>query len=175
MALDMVKKVQPSPIIARCIWALMAAVHAPALIGVWRSYITSGFAPDRAAGCVVLTLSMIFFVLKVRGIGFLRFRVGKRAWVAMILTVALIHVDAIRPERQHTFRTETAVLFATTSIIVGLTRIPPAFRAAGTRHVSSTDPRSSTLRSAGTVWLGKSRPHCRVLAEHLFILRGPPA
>lgn len=160
------------PITLRCIWALLAAIHAPALLEVWRTCFTSSVSGDRLGACFALTLSMVFFALKVMDVTFLRLRPGMRSWIAMSLAVALIHLDVIRPDGQVVFSSETAIILATTSAAAILPRL---LRASAFPGTSSTNTGKLSLRTCGTIWLDEHLPHCPVLSDRLFLLRAPPA
>ena len=82
-------------LLPRCLWAVMAAAHTPALLSVWESFITSGFDVARLGGCIALSLTMLFFGLKIYGVTFLRIRSRPRSWVAMSLVVVLVHLDVL--------------------------------------------------------------------------------
>ena len=161
--------------LSRGFWLLMGAVHAYALWASWRSFLSS--APDGAGldGCLTLTLSMVFFALKVGGASFLEFRGGRRAWVAICLLVAVVHIDCVDPSLTGALSDDATDLLATTMLIGGLTRAPETTRNALDRVVSLYPPWGLTDRSGEVVWLDTYRPRCLVLASHLFLLRAPPA
>ncbi len=159
----------------RAFWLLMGLAHAPALISAWRSLVAGGFAAESFGGCVLLTLSMLFFALKLRDVPYLRFRTDRRSCVALCIVVALLHTDAIVSDDNPTVIPECTALVVTTwlSTQLPLTRRMSALLP--TRVVSVLGHGDPVTSATGTVWLGASRPHCWVLGLHVFSLRAPPA
>ncbi|MGD2111701.1 MAG: hypothetical protein PVI86_20180, partial [Phycisphaerae bacterium] len=82
-----------SQTLTRAFWASMGIVHASALFSAWRSFLAGGEEASSLAGCLALSLSMVYFVLKVCGVTFLPFKPGRRGWVAAGLLVVMIHAD----------------------------------------------------------------------------------
>lgn len=163
-----------APVFSRGVWVLMLLTHAMPLYKVWKAFISSGFSPSHLGGCVALSIAMLFFVLKLKGVPCLRFRSGWQSWVAICLVIGIIHVDCIRAENSGTFAEECTVILATATLVSVLTKLPRACGAALGRHARTVNRRSSQSRSAETVWLDVDRPRCWVLSERLFLLRAPP-
>ncbi len=164
-----------NPMLSRCFWALMGVMHAAALFASWRSVFEAGGGASGLTGCFTLTLSMLFFLLKVGGVSFLRFRPSRRALVVACLLVAWIHVDCFDPNLKASLTGNGTDLVATTILVSGLTRVPKATRSVLERHLAPLRVQGTTRRSGETIWLDDSRPCCWVLASHLFRLRAPPA
>ena len=158
----------------RGFWALMGIMHAPALAGAWRSCIDTGVTLELLGGCLAITASMLFFVLKFWGVSFLRFRADRRSWLAMLLAVGLIHLNCLRPVFNHADGADYAAIVITVSVVAGVTEVCRTYRKSSVRAKASRRS-DSTARFAGTVWLDAWRPHCWVLASYLFRLRAPPA
>jgi len=161
-------------VLSRGVWVLMLLTHAMPLYKVWKSFIASGFSPAHLGGCVALSIAMLFFVLKLKGVSCLQFRSGWQSWVAILLVIGIIHVDCIRPEVNRTFAVECSVVLATATLVSVLTQFPRACGAALGRRTRTIERRPSQGRSAETVWLDVDRPRCWVLSERLFLLRAPP-
>ena len=161
-------------ILSRSFWALMGAVHASALVSALKACIGSGTELKGLGACITLSIAMLFFLLKFGGVSFLRFRTGKRACVAICLTVALIHIDCIQPSLEGTLASDCTAILATTTLACGLTRVPQTVRAALARSAGVSKPSASAKRSNEVVWLDGFRPRCWVLAARLFLLRAPP-
>lgn len=159
----------------RGFWALMLLAHTPALISAWRYCFTDGLKPELVGGCVVLTASMIFFVLKLRGVGWLRFHTDRHSLVAVCLVMTLIHLDCIRPGLRSEVVSKCAVILATTTAVVVAPRLVRLARSAAGRGGASAKSRPFNGQSPHDAWLGAFEPHCWVLAANLFRLRGPPA
>lgn len=156
-------------------WLLMLGAHTPALIGAWRSLGASGGTVGRVGGCIVLTLSMAFFALKVRDIALLRIRPDRRTWVAIFLVVALLHLDAINASHNVAIAPEYTLLVAGTLAACKAISVFRRHRQARPHSASSSVHLSSLMRSADTAWFDTFRPRCWVLAFRAFELRGPPA
>ncbi len=158
----------------RCAWFGMMAAHVPALVGTWRSLIADGFATEHLGGCVALSLAMLFFVLKLLGTAWLRFPVDRRAWVAMGMIVAMIHVDCIRANSDDAAARQLAVVVAVTILIADPMRVARALGAAFTNLRPTGADNPLACRAGHTVWLDLFLPHCWVLRFHCRIPRSPP-
>ncbi len=159
----------------RAFWLLMLVAHAPAGLGAWRSVIAGGLEPERLGCCIVLTLSMVFFALKLRDVAFLRLRTDRRALVVFCIVVALLHVNVIRPHSDATVAPQCVALVATTWLLAGL---PSTRRVLKVARVHLAQTRKHCLPNspfADSVRLDLFSPHCWVLAFRLFCLRAPPA
>ncbi len=155
-------------------WLLMLAGHTPALVGAWRSFVVNGLAVERLGGCVLLTLTMVFFALKARDIALLRFRSDRRSWVAIVMVVALLHLDVVRTGDDPTLVPQYTTLIATTWLAVKICLVRRHLRPVLMSATSTPVHLSSLMRSADTAWLDAFRPRCWVLAFRLFLLRAPP-
>ncbi len=164
-----------SPGFGQALWATMVAAHAPAVVAAWRTFITGGFALEHVGGCVGLSLTMLFFGLKLCRVRWLQLRAGRRAWVGWCLIVALIHVDCIRPGLDQSTKQQCVIVLATTALVAGLTRASKTLKAAPAHATTSRTCRPPITGSDNTIWLGVFRPHCWVLASRLIIPRPPPA
>ncbi|MBU0717389.1 MAG: hypothetical protein KJ749_04000 [Planctomycetes bacterium] len=163
------------PTLRRGFWLLMGVMHAFALFAAWRSFFEGSGETSRLIGCFTLSLSMLFFVLKVYDVSFLRMRPTKGAWVAACLLVAWIHLDCVNPDVAASLSGNGTDLLATTVLLGGLTRVPEAARAMIKRRVSAAVLGNPNGHSRGTVRLDDSKPCCWVLASRLYLLRAPPA
>ncbi len=78
----------------RGFWLAMLAAHGPAAAAAWLRLATAEGAvdPARIAG---LSLSVLFFLLKLWDVRWLRFRPGWRTMVALTLVVGVIHLDVL--------------------------------------------------------------------------------
>ncbi len=156
-------------------WALMGAMHAPALIASWQAYLESHGTTAELLGCVGVTASMAFFIAKLCGVRFLRIRPGKRGIVAICLIVALLHVGCLDSEPGMTFAAECATVLATATLIGCLAQaarvLSEVLRRRGLCHKSYRPGQRFDLTASHDGF----RPHCWVLAYRLFGLRAPPA
>lgn len=158
----------------RAVWLLLGLAHAPALLNVWSRLFASGFAAEHLTGCAGLTLSTLFFALKVQDVAFLRFRTDLRSCVALFTIVAFLHVDLVRPADSPTPLPACTGLVATTWLAAGIPSVRRAFKDLWTCARHPFQRVSSLARSAGIVWLDAFHPHCWVLIPNLSTPRGPP-
>ena len=158
----------------RGFWALMLLAHAPALVSAWKFAIAEGLKADLLGGCIFLTASMIFFALKIRGVAWLRFRADRRAFVALCLVVALIHLDCFRPGLRKTVVSQCAVVLVAAPLAALLPRVNRALCARLARTTTARESRTPETRSHEEAWIDVIHPHCWVLAPGLFRLRAPP-
>jgi len=161
--------------LGRAFWLLMGLAHAPALIGAWRSLAVNGFAVESLGGCILLTLSMLFFALKLRDVPCLRFRTDRGSWVALCLVVALLHTNAILPDGDPTIVPECTTLIVTTWFGTQMPVTRRLLVALPTRIAAAVRCGDPVNRSTDTVWLDAFRPRCWGLALRVFRLRAPPA
>ncbi len=159
----------------RILWSLVALAHAPGLIDAWRSFTSGGFAAEDLRGCVLPTLSMLFFAVKVCDVRFLRFRTGPRSCIALGLVVALLHVNVIHANDAPTLIPEYTTLVVTLVLAGGSALVRRRLDLARTLATAITRHLPRLLPAAGTVWLDTVRPRCWVLQLRLFCLRAPPA
>ncbi len=155
------------------LWILVAGSHVPGLVSSWRGVIGGGLGFDELRGCVLLTCVTLFCVLKVLDVGFLRFHTDRRSQVAIVLAVALLHLGVVAPGDQIAILPEYGTVVAATLLVISMVHV----RRAVVRATQAVLIRfgSSTTSSLGeTVWIDQLRPHCWVLASHLFTLRAPP-
>ncbi|MHC4697490.1 MAG: hypothetical protein ACYTFA_12180 [Planctomycetota bacterium] len=164
-----------SSILSRCFWLLMGVAHTPALVSAWESYLQGGMRMELLGGCIVLTASMLLFALKTCDVAFLRLNPDRRALLAMVLAVGLIHFDCLSRTLDSASVANGAAIVATTSLAAGLTLAGRALSRALARSTGSSHYPSLLGRFTRNLCLDDSRPCCWVLALGLFALRAPPA
>lgn len=161
----------------RGFWLLMALGHARALVGAWTALLGTGLAAERLGTCTLLTLSMAFFVLKLRDVSWLRWRADRRSFVALCMVIALLHANALKgSDSPPTVIPEyTALVVTTTFLVVQTSQLRRLLRS------RSAGPTSDAVEDLGlapvghTIWLDSFRPHCWVHPHRVFGLRAPPA
>ncbi|UCF32785.1 MAG: hypothetical protein JSV78_10675, partial [Phycisphaerales bacterium] len=99
--------------LARGFWLILLILHTPALLASWRFGMVQGFNAEVLSGCMLLSLTVVFFVLKLCGLRCLRVRLGQQGWIAVCLVVALIHLDCIRPGLRSEVVSKCAVALVT--------------------------------------------------------------
>lgn len=80
---------------SRVMWGLMLCIHLPPLYKVWRSALNWRSNELQGIGCAWLTLAVVFFILKLLGVRWLRFQTDRRSIVTAILAVALMHSRSV--------------------------------------------------------------------------------
>ena len=159
----------------RPLWVVLAAAHIPALVTALTSFINSGFEAEWLGGCVALTATMLFFVLKFVDVRALRLRSDRRSLVAMCVIVLLLHTGALDARIDATMAPQCLTVVMTTLLLAGLARVSGVL-AATFRRATATVKLGSLLRQSNeTAWSDPFRPHCWVLAYRFFTLRAPPA
>ena len=162
-------------ILGRALWLVLLVAHARALITAsWYCH-TNGFTLEAVGGCILLTAAIVVFALKLCGASRLRFCRNRRSFVAVCLILAIIHLDCIDPGMRSTFVSKCVVAVATAPLVVVVPRLARALRTGRVREEASHKFHLPDARSHEEAWLDAFRPHCLVLASHLFRLRAPPA
>ncbi len=153
----------------------MMVAHAQGMLGAWRSFSEGGVNGELLGGCLLVTVAVLFFALKIVDVSFLRLRTDRRSCLALCMIVALLHVDVLRPDDGATVIPEYTTLVAA-SWLAGSTRVVRRLtRLEFARHRTTSSNLSVSARSADTTWLDVFRPRCWVLARRVFLLRAPPA
>ena len=163
------------PVIRRAGWLLMAIAHLPGLVHAWRALLAGGLNAEHLGGCVWLTISVAFFALKVLDVSWLRFCTGRRSKVALVLVVALLHVDLTRPGSDPSIVPDCTAVLATALAIGTLPAVRRGWERVFVHAEAALRRRLPAMSSHDTIWLCQSRPHCWVAVLHLFHLRAPPA
>jgi hypothetical protein len=162
-------------ILGRALWLALFVAHGRALIAAWRYCQTNGFTLEAVGGCILLTVAIAVFALKLCGAPWLRFCRSRRSIVAACLILAIIHLDCLDPGLRSTFVSKCVVVVATAPLVVAVPRLARALRSGRVREGASHKFHLPDARSHEEAWLDAFRPHCLVLASHLYRLRAPPA
>lgn len=158
----------------RTLWLLIGLAHLPALIGSLQALAGSGSLAEHLPGIIGLTLSILFFALKVRDVAFLRFHTDRRSCVALFAVVALLHVDVLRSADSSSMVPETAALVATTWLLGANAGIRRPLNECWTRVTRSFGTTRTPGTLVGRVWLVMLRPHPCAFRLELAAPRGPP-
>ena len=163
-----------TPVLIRASWALMVVVHTPALVRSWQTWIEGDATMGGIGGSLGLSLAVLFFVLKLGGVSFLQLRPDRRTALAVCLVTALIHIGCVQSLVGDDFAPQWTGLLGTTMLLGLCTqrRLCTTCRRAQRRGRDRQAQLALRLRRA--YWLEGFRPHCWVLASHLFSLRAPP-
>ncbi len=160
--------------LAQMFWAFMFLAHLRTWVSSWSSAFGGDLNVGAIAGGVVLTLVMVFFVLKIVGVRWLRWRMDRHAFVIYLLAVGLIHVDCLRNDMNADLVTPTAVV----SVVSWLSLTVLELRRTRRTNAASGGFRTETVRSA-LVWY--ERVSARFLVHlqldwqrHAIGLRAPP-
>lgn len=152
----------------------MALAHTPALVNAWKVFVSGGITVDLAGNWILLALSMIFFGMKVWGVHWLQFRADRRAYLAFILVVGLVHLDCMQPGLEQKFPLNTAAVFSTTILAIGSLRALRALLVVFKRSRSHKSVQSLLPASNNTVWYDAFHPHCWILTFQKIAPRAPP-
>lgn len=90
---------------ARALWLGLLLFHVPLLVGSFGRALDVGGAAEIIRVAAV-GLSVVFFVLKLADVAWLRLSPGRRSWIAATVCVLLLHTDVIR--RNHTLLLDQA-------------------------------------------------------------------
>ena len=107
-------------------WSLLLAVHVPAFLTVWSSIVLGPLDPTRLSSGLALTLTMALFILKIRGVGFLRLRKRQHSFVAFCILTAIVHHGAIAPNADNTTLLKATAVVATAVMVRRLVRRAPS-------------------------------------------------
>ena len=152
----------------------MAVVHAFALFAVVRSCVEGAAGASGPGACLTLLLSQLFFLLKTADVSALRFRPGKRTWIAACLLIAWIHVDTVDPSLGQIVSGDSTDLLATTVFIGSFGGVSQVVRQVMSRCVRFAKAHVPLLKFGRPVRVDEFRPRSWVLASYSFSLRAPP-
>jgi hypothetical protein len=161
-------------VIFRLAWVFLGATHAPALLAGMRQLVTGQLPFERLLPFCFLALSMLFFVLKILDVRWLRVRVTRQSFIAMLVIVALMHVHVVRGESQPTPAIECVAMAAATWLALGVPVVRRRLRSWLACAASSLGHSPASSRVARTLWQDTVHPHCWFLAYRLFLYRAPP-
>ena len=158
------------PKINRAFWAAMLLVHAPALLRSWRGLFGTEGNEAAIVGCVWLTLATLFFVLKVAGVPWLRFRTGRRSRLAILVAILLIHCGPLGVHLDGVLNPGDAPLLSTLLLAAGLDRVQQWWQGTpGTRSLPALrQPREGRVHS------GLAVSPSRLSALIIYAPRPPP-
>lgn len=156
-------------------WLLMMAAHAPGLIAAWRALLTTGSPADHLRACLFLSISMVFFVLKLRDVRWLRIRADRHSWVAMGMIIALLHTNAIQRHGDDSSTTPYVAVIATTWLAGHMPVIRRTLRRLMSRSSTGLTGLQPVAGPGETIWTESFHPRCWVLALRGLRLRAPPA
>lgn len=103
-------------------WIALLLLHTPILATVVLSMATEGVTFGRLSSTLSLTLAILFFVLKIRDVGFLRLQTRQQSFVALCLVIAIVHHDAAASALTQEGVPETAALVTTVLVTTALVR-----------------------------------------------------
>lgn len=161
--------------VRRGFWGLMILGHLPALVGSWRVWVEAGLGMDRLSSCLLLGLSILFFVLKFQDVSFLRLPCRRQSWIAIFTIVAMIHVDCLPSQTPQSLISEPVAVLSVVSVMGVLSLRPKGLHLPLRGSLSSSASPVSMGMPGGDAWMDAFRPRCWVLAAHIYALRAPPA
>ena len=162
------------PSVRRWIWGLIGIAHLPALAGAWWGFLSRQAGPGDFAGCVALTLTVVFVLLKMCDVRMLRFKATRQSCVAFCVVVLLIHADVLSPASEPSIVPECTTAVATAWLVSSLKPIRQRVQQLLVLSRSPVRRPAPALSFADTLWLDSFHPHCWTRALGLFRLRAPP-
>lgn len=106
-------------------WGLLLAVHVPAFFTVWSSILLEPMDPTRLSSGLALALTMALFVLKIKGVGFLKLRKRQHSFVVFCILTAIVHHGAIAPNTDDATLLKATAMVATVVTVRRLVRRAP--------------------------------------------------
>jgi hypothetical protein len=79
----------------RVLWAVLLALHAPALLKTWAALLGGDRRAAVLEGCIWLSFSLAFFTLKIADVPWLAFRTDRRSLTVLLLALVLMHAGPI--------------------------------------------------------------------------------
>lgn len=161
--------------LSRCLWAVMLVCHIPALIASWRGLLQAEIVAEQLGGSLLLTASVIFFVLKLRGARFLEFNTDRRSLLAVTVAVGLLHADAIGTRLDFEPVPAQMPVAASTLFVAGLSRVQSVANNILSRGAMAVRRRTRLAVSTEVARFGAFAPRLWILAPALCTPRAPPA
>ncbi|MEK6798888.1 MAG: hypothetical protein AABZ12_07995 [Planctomycetota bacterium] len=155
----------------RLFWLLLAVCHAPVLAASWQKLLSG---EDALGPCLVLTLVILFFGLKLVDVAALRVRKNRRAYVALWVVVAFLHVDVHESVDGRVALVEGVTAVVAASLLAAKPSVRRVIEVLGARPGGGRVG-LSLYRSHETVWFDAFRPHCWALAFQMCRPHAPPA
>lgn len=160
-----------TPALARCAWAALLIIHAPALVVAWLLFLDGGTESIRLSSFLGLNLATLFFVLKIRGVRLLELQTDRRSLLAIAVAVGLMHAQAVGARLQYVAVPQDVSVAAGVLFITGLARVQRALETltSGGRVAAKT-----TRLRAQTVQYYQRRPRWLPYTARLCTPRAPP-
>ncbi len=155
-------------------WSLMAAAHLPGFVASWSAVIQNGASSGSLGGCIYLTVSMLFFGLKLADVAWLRFRTDRRSLVACFIVLGVLHCDVMRHNSDASGVPEYAAIAASAVLLSTLLPIRRLVISIAQQFNAGPSPLNHLARSADSVWFDAFHPHCWALVFRLLPPRAPP-
>lgn len=160
------------PAVSHGLWALLLLMHVPAMVTSGTHLFQDVTDPATWASFALLSVTNIFFMLKIRGVRFLQFNTSQSSVAIIIAAVVLIHANAVGTRLDWSGGPDGLPIAASVLLATGLTRVqdvmcgdgPPQHRV-GERLLPATD----------TVRAGSFAPRRWTLIAHQCVPRSPPA
>jgi hypothetical protein len=104
-------------------WTALLLLHAPIFGTVLLSLVSEGVTFGRLSSALSLALAILFFLLKIRDVAFLRLQTRQQSFVALCLVIAVVHHDAAASALSQDGAPATVAVV--TTVLVGSTLIRP--------------------------------------------------
>ena len=156
-------------------WALLAAVHLPALLVSWNEVLRAGLDATRLGGCLGLSAALVFFLLKLLNLEILRFDTSIKSRVIITIAVVLLHSNVLQKHLDAALVSKNVPLVATTMLCLGVNRVQRAIEHAVRQSSGKCRQRLLALPPGYFTRLWAARPSRWILTSRLCIPRAPPA
>jgi hypothetical protein len=121
-------------VFGRFFWALMLAIHVPACIRTWQAVAQPASNEAQFGAAVWLIGAVVFFVLKLLGVSWLRFQTDRRSLCAISLAVLLIHAGPIGFRLPDAMVPGNTPLLGTMLLMAGLGCVQQIFQGPSNRN-----------------------------------------
>jgi hypothetical protein len=160
-----------TPALARCAWAALLIIHAPALILAWLLFVDGGTESIRLSSFLGLNLATLFFVLKIRGVRLLELQTDRRSLLAIAVAVGLMHAHAVGARLQYVAVPQDVSVAAGVLFATGFARLQ---RVLGTLVSRGRVAAKTTRLRAQPVQCYQRRPRWLPYTARLCTPRAPP-
>ena len=160
---------------ARWLWVVVAAIHGPALVSSFESFVGSGLDPTRVWGFVALALSMLFFLAKIWGVKTLEFATNRRAVLTIAIALVLIHGSAIGTYLQFDTVPKAVPVGATTLLAAGLAGVQDRLDVVFSSAHRARNRRRWLTPATAAVWPSSPTRCHPAMTACLCTPRAPPA
>lgn len=171
------RKLNHADLLSRAFWLVMMAGHAPALVKVWAETLRGAAEFSAIARTIALSGAFLLFALKLVDVRWLRIPADRRAWIGLVLAIALIHAG-VPSHMDASPAAETAIwqLALTVGVVAAFGAALELLVSAFAPSVRSRRNRSKTqwLAALDRAFNARLRPFLPLLTRSARVNRAPP-